>query len=1299
MSVDFDKLREIFLAALDRPAEQRDAHLDQACAGDEELRRNVAVMLKANAAGDGPLDRAALRDDRTGAYQTAPESPGMVVAGKYKLLEAVGEGGMGTVWMAQQTEPVKRLVAVKLLKPGMDSKQVLARFEQERQALALMDHPNIARVLDAGTTGEPGCVGAGRPFFAMDLVKGVPITRYCDEHRLTPRQRLQLFVPVCQATQHAHQKSIIHRDLKPSNVLVALYDGKPVPKVIDFGVAKATGQQLTEQTLHTGFGAVVGTLEYMSPEQASFNQLDVDTRSDVYALGVLLYELLTGSPPFGRKELEQGGVLEMLRVIREQEPTRPSTKLSTAEGLPALAASRGMEPARLTRLVRGELDWIVMKALEKDRERRYETANGLAMDLQRYLADEPVQACPPSAGYRFRKFMRRNKTALAVAGLILFCIALLAGGGGWVVLDRLARQTKAGNELELAMDQSELFQEQGKRAEALAAFNQAQMLAADFPPNPVRSARLAALKERLAAAGRDENFRDRFEDIRLRVRSQVNLERSSFPADATFRAIREALGHYGIEVGVMAPAQAAALVQGRPEPVRRDLIAALDECLNLAPSGEAKTRQWLLAALAAAEEDPWRRRVRKAMFDRAWKSLEQLAGKAKVWKQPPSFLLIVAESLPPSMRATRLELLRRTQRAYLADLWTNHHLAYALMKSGHPAEAIRYYTAALALRPESPGIYLNRAKALCDTGEFAAAIADYRRCVVLAPRYVAAHSSLGDALRQIGQLDEAIAECREAIRLKKDDFGGHYNLALALRDKKQWDDAIGEYRKAIALNPRYAPAHYALGLALQLKGQLDQAITEFRTASDIDPKYGQAHYWLGYALHNKKQWDEAIAEFRTVIALNAKDASAHIALGIALQDKGRLDEAITEYRQAINLAPKYAPPHYNLGRALRDKGRLDEAIVEYRKAIALDPKNAKAHISLGIALADKKQWDDAIAAFRTALKIDPKHALAHSSLGCALHNKRQWDEAIAEFRAAIALDPKYAPAHYNLGLVLQDKRQWDEAIAEFRTAVALDPKYAPAHYILGLALQLKGLLDEAIREYRQAIDLDPNYAEAHCNLGHTLRRQGRFKEALAALRRGHRLGSARPHWRYPSARWVAQAERFLALEQKLPELIKGEKKPADLNEQLVLADMCLRSKKLFAAAARFYAGALDAQPALARNLNRGLRYIAACAAALAGCGQGADADQLDDQERTRWRRQALDWLRADLDLWRKRLADGTPADRQATRIMLQHWQLDTELAGVRDAAALKKRPAEEHQAWRQLWADVAELLRKAGDAK
>ena len=416
MNPEFGRVKEVFLAALEREDRAvRETYLRETCGTDEALRRQVEALLSQHEQAGSFLDGPPADLSLTVEQPATEERPGMVV-GPYKLLQQLGEGGMGTVFMAEQTHPVQRKVALKLIRPGMDSRQVLARFEAERQALALMDHPNIARVLDAGTTDR------GRPYFVMELVKGVPITRYCDDHRLTCEDRLGLFVPVCRAIQHAHQKGIIHRDLKPSNVMVCLYDGRPVPKVIDFGVAKATGQRLTDKTLFTEFGSVVGTLEYMSPEQAEVNQLDVDTRSDVYSLGVLLYELLTGTTPLERGRFKEVTLLEVLRLIREEEPPKPSTRLSTTGGLPAIAADRGLEPKRLSGLVRGELDWIAMRALEKDRSRRYETAGSLAADVQRYLADEPVQACPPSAGYRLRKFGRRNKRAVVTAaagGLVM----------------------------------------------------------------------------------------------------------------------------------------------------------------------------------------------------------------------------------------------------------------------------------------------------------------------------------------------------------------------------------------------------------------------------------------------------------------------------------------------------------------------------------------------------------------------------------------------------------------------------------------------------------------------------------------------------------------------------------------------------------------------------------------------------------------------------------------------------------------------------------------------------------------
>jgi serine/threonine protein kinase/tetratricopeptide (TPR) repeat protein len=436
-------------------AAERAAFLDQACSDNPALRAEVEALLHAHQRSGDLLDLP--ENVQPMMSLPAHESPATFV-GPYKLLEQIGEGGMGTVWMAEQTDPIQRRVAVKVIKAGMDSKQVLARFEAERQALALMEHPNIAKVLDAGRTSS------GRPYFVMELVKGQPITKYCDERRLGVRERLELFGDVCRAVQHAHQKGIIHRDIKPSNVLVAPYDGKPVVKVIDFGVAKATGQRLTDKTLFTGFGALVGTPEYMSPEQAEVNNQDIDTRSDIYSLGVLLYELLTGSTPLTRKRIKEAALLEVLRVIREEEPPRPSTRLSESKAsLPSISAQRHTEPAKLTKLVRGELDWIVMKALEKDRSRRYESANGFARDLQRYLADEPVLACPPTLGYRLRKTARRHKAMLTAAAAMLGLLLAGTAVSAW----QAVRATRAERETENALEK--VTDEQGKTQAALTA--------------------------------------------------------------------------------------------------------------------------------------------------------------------------------------------------------------------------------------------------------------------------------------------------------------------------------------------------------------------------------------------------------------------------------------------------------------------------------------------------------------------------------------------------------------------------------------------------------------------------------------------------------------------------------------------------------------------------------------------------------------------------------------------------------------------------------------------------------------
>src|SRR5256886_9908100 len=424
-------VRAIFNEAVEiADARQRAEYLAQACGADTALRQSIEELIEANNAAGGFLggagdtvQRATKKNLHGTVFPEAITEQAGDKIGRYKLLQKIGEGGCGVVYMAEQAEPVRRRVALKIIKPGMDTKGVIARFEAERQALALMDHPHIAKVFDAGATQS------GRPYFVMELVRGAKITEYCNQLSLTTEDRLRLFVQVCQAVQHAHQRGIIHRDIKPSNILITQsLEGVAMPLVIDFGVAKATtDQRLTDKTVFTAFEMLIGTPAYMSPEQATLSSVDVDTRTDIYSLGVLLYELLTSSTPFETEELLKAGLDEIRKVIREQEPPRPSTRLSkmTEANLTTIAQHRRSEPPRLIRAISGDLDWIVMKALEKDRTRRYETASGMAADVNRYLNNEPVVARPPSTAYRFQKAIRRNKLVFGAATAVV--AALLAG--------------------------------------------------------------------------------------------------------------------------------------------------------------------------------------------------------------------------------------------------------------------------------------------------------------------------------------------------------------------------------------------------------------------------------------------------------------------------------------------------------------------------------------------------------------------------------------------------------------------------------------------------------------------------------------------------------------------------------------------------------------------------------------------------------------------------------------------------------------------------------------------------------
>ena len=457
--------RTIFLEAIEKddPAERR-RFVEEACGDDEALKASVQALLAADDEDDNPLDRPPVDYRKITETVASPaEWIGNRIGG-YRLMEQIGEGGFGLVFVAQQDQPVRRQVALKIVKPGMGTKEVIARFEAEKQAVAMMDHPNIARVFDAGVSED------GRPFFVMELVRGVPVTEFADAHRLTVRERLELFVDVCKAVHHAHQKAVIHRDIKPSNVLVTLHDDRPVVKVIDFGVAKAIGQSLTDKTIYTQFFSMIGTPLYMSPEQAEMSGLDVDTRSDIFSLGVLMYELLSGATPFDRDRLDSAGLDEMRRIIREEEPPAPSRRLSTLGGrMTTVSSSRQVEPSRLTSTLRGDLDWIVMKSLEKDRNRRYDSAMALADDTQRYLNQEPIKARPPSTSYRLMKSASRHRVALGTTALVLLSLIVGLVASLW----QMQRVADERDQKEAALEEIELFSQRVTRANELVASGEA----------------------------------------------------------------------------------------------------------------------------------------------------------------------------------------------------------------------------------------------------------------------------------------------------------------------------------------------------------------------------------------------------------------------------------------------------------------------------------------------------------------------------------------------------------------------------------------------------------------------------------------------------------------------------------------------------------------------------------------------------------------------------------------------------------------------------------------------------------
>jgi eukaryotic-like serine/threonine-protein kinase len=1088
--------RSIFMAALaqDTPS-GRSVYLEEACGGDAALRQRVEALLTSHEHAGSFLGkpiperlaekRATPEQGKSAAETTGVECASSLasgatanldesgdaerrdaVIGPYKLLQQIGEGGMGTVFLAEQQHPVRRQVALKVIKPGMDTRQVIARFEAERQALALMDHLNIARVLDAGATDT------GRPYFVMELVHGVSITKYCDDHQLTPRQRLELFVPVCQAIQHAHQKGIIHRDIKPSNVLVTLYDGKPVPKVIDFGVAKATEQKLTERTMFTQYGTMVGTLEYMSPEQAEASPLGVDTRSDIYSLGVLLYELLTGSTPLTHQRIKEAAFAEILRLIKEEEPAKPSTRLSdSGEAIASISAQRQMEPAKLAQLVRGELDWIVMKTLEKDRNRRYETANGLALDVARYLHDEPVQACPPSTRYRFRKFARKHRTPLYVAGA--FVVLLVAGAmvSTWQALRATHAEDVATTERDRAV------QAERDMGQALQQSDEARQQA-------------QAVSSFLVGAFRSPEARQQSPEIK----AVYILDRAAADLDANFAGLPQtkadlldALGRSYLSLGLAAQAVA---MHEQAQVLRKAVFGPdhADTLLTMSLLGMAyRDANRPAEALALVEKALERRQATlgphhpdtlRSVHDRA-----QLYGDARRWPEAARLyeetLRLQKANLPADhadIGATMIDLafvyqhLRRLDEAVAL---VNETIQVAKAKFGP------YHSSTLHSMHNLASVYRS-----AERWDEALSLYQQTRELYKAKVRPDHHAVLTIAL-QMADIHEHRGNFAEAERLlidlvavrKKRDGPNHPETAAALKrlglhyvKRQQYAEAEPWLRECLAIHLEQSPESW---LTFSTKTKLGAALLGQKKYTEAEPLLLQGYE--GLALQN-------------AAALETKEAQNW--LSELYEAWGRKDKAGPWRQQSKILPPELIRS---------EQGNWDPALAAYQEAIRLQPNDEGARSNLAITYALLGQWDNAGAikpdvkwhgagqlTFQMAclrlLTNDPDgyQQLRRRVLDSAGKSKKPYDAYMAA-RTCI-LQPQGAT---EAGDVVQLAEQ----------ALASEPQREWFLHVLGAAHYRAGQYDQALRRCRESLEAAPSWhghmqnwlvlAMAHQRLGQT----------------------------------------------------------------------------------------------------------------------------------------------------------------------------------------------------------------------
>jgi serine/threonine-protein kinase len=1279
------RANEIFAAALEVPVTQRQAYLAQTCAADDELRRQVEAMLAAHAQAGSFLDKLVL-STATAAPSSGPPLPatGSVVQalgaasgdlpGRYQMEEEIARGGMGAVLRGRDTE-LKREIAVKvLLETHAGRTELVQRFVEEAQIAGQLQHPGIAPVYDLGTaTGK-------RPYFTMKLVKGQTLARLLAARSDVGQDRprlLKVYEAVCQTLAYAHAHNVIHRDLKPANIMVGTFGEV---QVMDWGLAKvlacaererpedavsviATARSTADDDSgQTQTGTALGTPAYMAPEQARGEVDRVDERADVFGLGALLCEILTGKPPFAGKSAEA------MRRAKKGELVDAFNRLGGCGADPELIA----------------LATSCLAPEPEDRPRHAgEVARGVTAYLEsvetrlRQMELERAQAQVKAAEQR-----KRRRLSLALVGSLLLTVLLGAGAYGWLRQQRVARQAATARKVDQALERAAVLRGQAASAgvgdlsswvQAQAEAQRALDLLEQGEADPALQQRVATVQQELLL-GR-ARAEDRARDAQAERRLVARLETIRGEPDGYLdpqgvdRAYAGAFRAFGLDLDASAPREAAARLTGRP--VSAEIAAALDEWAELRRNrlpARQDDRPWrrLVETARAADPDAWRNELR-ATFGRPLVEVASILKKkaadtAELERQPAASLVLLAGLLKRlGEREQGAAVLRTAWRRFPGDFWVNFDLGTLSWSTNHferPAEAVRFLTAAVTARPAS----------------------------------AMAHSNLGIALYKQGKLDEAVVCCRRAIALDPGRAHSHNSLGVVLAKQGKQAEAIAAYREALRLDPQFAHAHGNLANALSREGKLDEAIALMRKALRLDPTIAMGHHNLGLLLRKRGKLDEAIACYRQALRLDPRFVEPYTSLGTILcDDKHDYDSAIAVFRQALTLDPNNLNAHRNLGVALLNKGKLDEAIAAFRQAIKLDPKTASLHTGLGNALSNQGKLDEAIRAYRQAIKLDPADVGARSNLGMALTQQGKLDDAVAEYRQAITINPKFATLWFNLGALLTRQGKLDDALAAFRKCITLDPKNALARHSLGKVLKAQGKVEEAIDAYRQAILLDPKQARWHCDLGLLLRSTGQLALSLESLRRGHALGANRPGWSLPSEQWVRDGERLVLLEKDLPKILAGRREPASAVEAIQCAQVGKLTRR-HRAAAELYIQAFARDPNLAQSLRAAHRYHAACNAALAAAGKGRDAAGLTPMDRARWRRQALTWLRADLARIEKAMARGTPSARAGLQDGLRTGQRNPELASVRDPGALASLPPDERQAWQQFWTEVERLV-------